>query len=81
VASGAGNSARSERVEEASRLAAEFGMRPEIAHCRLALGRLHLQGGEPHAAEESIGTAIAMYRQMSMRFWLERAEAETGRID
>ena len=75
------NSAGIERVEAALRLAAEFGMRPEIAHCRLALGRLHLQGGRPRAAEESLGTAIAMYRQMSMRFWLEKAEAETGRLD
>jgi len=74
-----GYSARIARVEEGLRLATEFGMRPEVAHCRLLLGRLQQESGAPAAARESLEMAIAMYRQMDMPFWLEKAEGEAPR--
>src|SRR5262245_38687816 len=56
------NGARLERIEEALRLAAECGMRLEIAHCQLARGRLHAQDGRTQAATEAFGLAVQMYR-------------------
>jgi len=32
--------------------------------------------GDRAKAEEHLTTAVAMYREMDMRFWLEHAEAE-----
>jgi hypothetical protein len=61
-------------------VATELGMQPEIAHCQLALGKLRLRSGEQRVGEEHLRTAIAMYRQMNMPFWLEKAAAEIGRL-
>jgi len=41
------------------------------------LGKLYQRTGKPERAEEHLTTATAMYREMDMRFWLEKAEAET----
>ena len=41
-----------------------------VAHCHLGLGKL--QG------REHLATATAMYRDMGMTYWLEKAEAETA---
>ena len=54
----------------------ELGMRPLVAHCHLGLGRLYRRSGDPAKAEEHVTTAAAMYREMGMTFWLEKAEAE-----
>lgn len=75
-----GDEACADRVGEALKLATELGMQPEIAHCRLALGALDLRRGKQHAAEEHLRAAITMYRRMKMPFWLEKAEAEIGRL-
>ncbi len=57
-------------------LATDLGMRPLVAHCRLGLGRIHRQIGQRDQAQEHLTTATTMYREMDMRFWLEKAEAE-----
>jgi tetratricopeptide (TPR) repeat protein len=62
--------------EEAMRRADELGMRPLVAHCHLGLGRLYRRTGKREEAQEHLTTATTMYREMDMRFWLERAEAE-----
>jgi hypothetical protein len=46
---------------------------PLIAHCHLDLGQLHRRTGEGPEASEHLTTAIAMYREMDMRFWPEQA--------
>jgi hypothetical protein len=51
-------------------------MRPLVAHCHLGLGKLYRSAGPREQAREHITIAAAMYREMDMRFWLERAEAE-----
>jgi len=51
-------------------------MRPLVAHCHLGLGKLHRRMGKREEAREHLTTATAMYREMDMRFWLEKAEAE-----
>ena len=61
---------------QALALAEPRGMRPLIAHCHLGLGVLYRRKGKREQALEHLITATAMYREMDMRFWLERAEAE-----
>ena len=61
---------------EALALAAELGMRPLLAHCHFGLGTLFRRTGKRDQAQEHLGAAATMYRDMDMRFWLERAETE-----
>jgi tetratricopeptide (TPR) repeat protein len=57
-------------------LAEPRGMRPLVAHCHLGLGKLYGRTGKRQEAQKHLATAIAMYREMDMRFWLDQAEAE-----
>ena len=57
-------------------LASELGMRPLVAHCHLGLCKLYRQTGNREQARELLTTATTMYREMSMQFWLQKAEAE-----
>jgi hypothetical protein len=50
-------------------------MRPLVAHCHLGLGQLYRRTGDPAKAKEHLTTATAMYREMDMQFWLDKAEA------
>jgi tetratricopeptide (TPR) repeat protein len=61
-------------------LASELGMRPLVAHCHLGLGKLYRQTGKREQAHEPVTTAITMYREMNMQFWLQRAEAEMRQL-
>jgi len=67
----------SERYDaDALALAAELGMRPLVAHCHLGLGKLYWGAGQRDQGREQLTTATTMYRDMDMRFWLEKTEAE-----
>jgi hypothetical protein len=57
-------------------LAGELRLRPTVAHCHLGLGKLYRGTGKREQAHEHLTTAITMYREMDMRFWLEKAETE-----
>jgi tetratricopeptide (TPR) repeat protein len=61
---------------QALALAEPRGMRPLVAHCHLGLGKLYRRTGKHEQAREHLATAATMYRQMSMSFWPEHAEAE-----
>ena len=61
--------------QQAIALATELGMRPLVAHCHLGLGQLFQRTNKPATAREHLTTATAMYREMGMTFWLEKAEA------
>jgi hypothetical protein len=61
-------------------LASELGMRPLVAHCHLGLGKLYARAGRRPEAREHLATALAMYREMDMRFWLPQAEAELREV-
>jgi tetratricopeptide (TPR) repeat protein len=63
---------------QALALAEPRGMRPLISHCHLGLGKLYQRTQKPEQVREHLTTAIALYRDMDMRFWLEQAQAETG---
>ncbi len=60
-------------------LTAELGMRPLMAQCHLGLGRLGLQAGQEQLAEAHLTAASAMFREMGMSYWLEKAEAAVSR--
>ncbi len=62
---------------QAALLADELGMRPLVAHCHLGLAKVYRRAGRRQAAREHQSNATAMFREMSMPFWLARAEAET----
>jgi tetratricopeptide (TPR) repeat protein len=61
-------------------LASELGMRPLIARCCLLLGRLHAGAGDRRVASEHLTTAVSLFREMGMQFWLDKAEAEALKI-
>jgi hypothetical protein len=51
-------------------------MRPLIAHCHLGLGKLYRRTRKADQAKQHLATAMTMYREMDMRFWLEQAEGQ-----
>jgi tetratricopeptide (TPR) repeat protein len=65
---------------EALVLAESCGMRPLVAHCHFGLGKLHCRRGDREQAQEHLTTAMAMYREMDMTYWLERAEGELRQL-
>jgi class 3 adenylate cyclase/tetratricopeptide (TPR) repeat protein len=67
-------------LRQAIVLAEELGMRPLVAHCRLGLGRLYRRTGKREQAQEHLMMAMTMYREMDMRYWLEKAEAEMQHV-
>ncbi len=66
-----------EEAEDAYRqaivLGQELGMRPLMAHCHFGLGTLYRRTGQREQAQEYLATAAAMFREMEMPFWLEKA--------
>jgi class 3 adenylate cyclase/tetratricopeptide (TPR) repeat protein len=65
---------------QALALAAELGMRPLVAQCHFALGKLYQQTSKREQAREHCTTAATMYRELEMRSWLEQAEAALNEI-
>ena len=57
-------------------IANELGMRPLVAHCHAGLAKLYRRTGRHTESDEHFSTAAAMYRDMGMTYWLERAERE-----
>jgi class 3 adenylate cyclase/tetratricopeptide (TPR) repeat protein len=56
----------------------DLGMRPLVAHCHFGLSKLYASGGHEVTSQAHLTTAVRMYREMDMGFWLEKAEAELG---
>jgi Double zinc ribbon len=52
------------------------GMRPLVANCHLGLGKLSRRTGQREQARHRLTTATTLYREVDMRFWLEKAKAE-----
>src|SRR5262249_43975902 len=65
---------------QALALAEPRGMRPLVAHCHLGRGKLHRRTSNHALAREHLTTAIAMYREMGMAYWLEQADAEMRQL-
>jgi tetratricopeptide (TPR) repeat protein len=64
------------RFEEAIALATELGVRPLLARCHLALGRLGRRVGDAGAAARHLAIATELFRAMGMTFWLERLQLD-----
>jgi len=66
--------------QQALVLAEELGMRPLQAHCHRGLGTLYAATGQREQARTALATAIALYRDMDMTFWLPQAETALARV-
>ena len=51
-------------------------MRPLVARVELSRGRLHAKLGNRDEAQDHLGTALGMLREMDIRFWSARAAEE-----
>jgi hypothetical protein len=51
-------------------------MRPLVAHCHLDCRTLYRRSGKEHDARQHLTVAVAMYREMNMGFWLDKANTE-----
>ena len=80
IAAASGTETAENYYREALALAEPRGMRPLVAHCHLGLGKLHRRAGDHEQAQEYLTTAMAMYREMSMTYWPEQAEAELRQL-
>jgi tetratricopeptide (TPR) repeat protein len=65
---------------DALALAGELGMRPLAARCHAGLGLYLLRTGKQREAQTHLDSAAAMFREMAMRYWLEKVEVEPFRV-
>jgi tetratricopeptide (TPR) repeat protein len=70
-----------DHYRQALSLATELGMRPLQAHCYRALGTLYHQAGQSEQACTALSTAIDMYRDMEMTFWLPETEVALAEVE
>ena len=61
--------------QQALTLAKECGARPLQSHSHRGLGTLYCQTGQTEQARAELSTAIEMYREMEMTFWLPETVA------
>ena len=66
---------------QALALTEALGMRPLQAHCHRGLGTLYAQTGQREQARTALSTAIALYRDMEMTFWLPQTEAALAQVE
>ncbi len=69
-----------ENCGQARALAEQLDMRPLVGHCHLALGTLDRRTGNLARAYDSLATAMAMYHEMDMPFWVEKVAAEIAQL-
>jgi tetratricopeptide (TPR) repeat protein len=67
--------------QQALTLAEALGMRPLQAHCHRGLGTLYAATGQREQARTELSTAIEMYRDMEMTFWLPQTEAVLAQVE
>jgi tetratricopeptide (TPR) repeat protein len=70
-----------DHYRQALALAEALGMRPLQAHCHLGLGMLYAATGQREQARTTLATAMALYRDMDMTFWLPQAEAALVQVE
>jgi class 3 adenylate cyclase/tetratricopeptide (TPR) repeat protein len=67
--------------QHALALAEELCMRPLQAHSYCSLGTLYSQTGRAALARAALAAAIALYRAMTMTFWLPQTEAALTQVE
>jgi class 3 adenylate cyclase/tetratricopeptide (TPR) repeat protein len=63
---------------DAMSVAVELGMRPLAARCHAGLGLLLHRIGRPNEGRHHLGTATEMFRELAMRFWMEKLEVDSA---
>jgi tetratricopeptide (TPR) repeat protein len=66
---------------QALTLAEDLSMRPLQAHCHRGLGTLYAAKGQREQARTELFTAIALYQDMDMTFWLPQTEATLAQVE
>jgi class 3 adenylate cyclase/tetratricopeptide (TPR) repeat protein len=66
---------------QALALAEELGMCPLQAHCHYGLGMLYVKTGQREQACTELSTAIELYRDMDMTFWLPQTQAALAQLE
>jgi class 3 adenylate cyclase/tetratricopeptide (TPR) repeat protein len=61
--------------EQALALAEPLGMRPEMAHGHAVMSRLLRRAGDERGAREHLDAALALFGELGMPFWAQRASA------
>jgi tetratricopeptide (TPR) repeat protein len=64
-----------EHYRAALALAEGLRLRPFVARCHAGLAAVCTRRGNSRAAKQHFRTATAMYREMRMTYWLQKAEA------
>jgi tetratricopeptide (TPR) repeat protein len=67
--------------QQALALAEALGMRPLQAHCHRDLGTLYAATGQREQARAELSTALVLYRDMAMTFWLPQTEAALAQVE
>ena len=67
-------------AEKSAEMATQLGMRPLVAHCQFGLGELSKRRGDFAAAGETLRTAVALYGDLDMESWRQRAESALSSI-
>ena len=67
--------------QQALVLAEELSMRPLQAHCHRGLGMLYAATSQREQARTALTTAITLYRDMEMTFWLPQTEAALAQME
>ena len=67
--------------QQALALANALGMRPLMPHCHLGPGTLYVKAGQREQARTELSTAIELYRDMDMTFWLPQTEATLAQVE
>jgi len=65
---------------QAFALVEELSMRPLLAHCHAGLGRLYGRTAKRQEAQQHLITAMAIYRELDMPYWLEKAKVDMGQL-
>jgi class 3 adenylate cyclase/tetratricopeptide (TPR) repeat protein len=65
---------------QAMRRAESLGAHPLAARCHLDLGTLYRRAGRDQEARHHLSTAAVLFREMRMRLWSDRGEAELRRL-
>ncbi|MGE5129726.1 MAG: adenylate/guanylate cyclase domain-containing protein [Sphingomonadaceae bacterium] len=65
---------------DALALAAELDMQPLVARCHAGLGLWLRQAERREEAQCHLDVAVAMFRGMAMRFWLDKLESDRGEV-
>jgi class 3 adenylate cyclase/tetratricopeptide (TPR) repeat protein len=63
------------RFRQALAVGTEIGMRPLVARCHLGLAEVYHRAGARDRARAHLALATTMFREMGMRYWLEKADA------